>query len=134
MPAAESLVHMRLLREILTSLGAACLGLALGGYVAASFPQLYRVDNIVTVPRCDLLLSTGIASFIIAYGLRWPALVARCLGCFAYIILMGYFLWRTVMRLELSSFFVLIALIAALPFAAMWLSYAKLFLGENKDR
>ena len=125
---------MRLLREILTSQGTACIGLALGGYVAANFPQLYRVGNIVTVPRCDLLLSTGIALLVIAYGLQWPALLARCLGCFAYIILMGYFLWRTVVRLELSSYFVLIALIAELPFAAMWLSYAKLFLGENRDR
>ena len=125
---------MRLLREILTSQGVACIGLALGGYVAANFPQLYRVVNFVTVPRCDLLLSTGVALLIIAYGLRWPALLARCLGCFAYIILMGYFFWRTVIGLELSSYFVLIALIAELPFAAMWLSYAKLFFGENKNR
>lgn len=116
------------------SLGAGCIGLALGGYVAANFPQLYGVGNFVTVPRCDLVFSSGIASLIIAYGLRWPALLARCLGCFAYVILMGYFFWRTVIRLELSSFFVLIALIAELPFAAMWLSYAKLFLGENKNR
>jgi hypothetical protein len=108
--------------------------LALGGYVAANFPELYGVTNVVTVQRCDLVFSTGIASLIIAYGLQWLAVLARCLGCFAYVILIGYFFRRTVIKLELSSFFVLITLIAELPFAAMWLRYAKLFLGENKNR
>ncbi len=123
---------MRLPGEILTSLGAACIGLALGGYVSANFPQLYHVSNIVTVARCGLGLLTGFVLLIIAYGLRRPALLARWLGCFAYIILMGYFFWRTVITLELPSFFVLIAFIAELPFALMWLSYAKLFFGREQ--
>ena len=123
---------MRLHRELLTSLGTACIGLALGGYVAANFPPLYHVENMVTNARCDLALLTGIVLLILAYGLRRPALLARWLGCFTYISLIAYFFWRTAITLELPSFFVLIALIAELPFALMWLSYGKLFFGREQ--
>lgn len=73
-----------------------------GGYVDADFPQLYYVNNIVTIARCDLGLLSGIVLLVIAYGLRWPALLSRWLGCFTYLIAMGYFFWRTVIILELS--------------------------------
>jgi hypothetical protein len=123
---------MRFLRDLLTLSGAACIGLALGGYVAANLP-LYRVNNIATIPRCDLLLSTGVALLIIAYGFRRPAVFAWWAGCFAYMILLGYFIWRTVSRLELFSYFTVIALIAELPFAALLGRYAKLYFIDDKD-
>ena len=122
---------MRLFRELLTGFGGACIGLALGGYVTAVLPQLYQVDNLVTLARCNLVLSTGIGSLVIAYGLRWPELVRWWLGCFAYLMLLGYLFWRTLARLELVSFFVLIALIAEMPFAAMWWQYRKLFSSRD---
>jgi hypothetical protein len=129
--SAASFNHMRLLKTLLTYSGAAFIGLALGGYVAAVFPELYHVNNIATITRCNLVLLTGIASLIIGCRLRRPAALAWWLGRFTYVILIGYFFWRTVTRLELFSFFVLIALIAEMPFAAMWWQYRKLF--SNKD-
>lgn len=123
---------MRLLRELLTLSGAACVGLALGGYVAADFPQLYRVTNIVTIARCNLVLSTGIASLIMAYGLRRPTLLAWWVGCCGYMILLGYLFWRTVSRLELFSYFAAVVLIAELPFAALLWRYAKLYSVDDE--
>lgn len=124
---------MRLLRELLTLSAAACIGLALGGYIAADFPQLYRASNFVTIARCNLVLSTGIVSLVMAYGLRQPTLLAWWAGCFAYMILLGYFFWRTVSRLELFSYFAVVALIAEMPFAALWWRYARLYSLDEKD-
>ena len=124
---------MRWLRDLVTLSGAACIGLALGGYVAANLP-LYRVANLVTVGRCSWVLSAGIASLIIGYGFyRRPALSAWWMGCLAYVVVLSYFFWRTVSRLELFSYFAVITLIAELPFAAMWWRYAKLYSDHNKD-
>ena len=70
---------MRLLRELLTLSAAACIGLALGGYIAADFPQLYRASNFVTIARCNLVLSTGIVSLVMAYRIA-TANIARVVG------------------------------------------------------
>ena len=132
MTISRFLIPMRFLRYLLTLSGAACIGLALG-YVAADLP-FYHVANVVTVARCSLVLSAGIASFIIGYGFhRRPALTSWWMGCFAYLILLGYFFWRAVSRIEMFSYFVVIALIAEMPFAAMWWRYTKLCSGKNKD-
>ena len=119
---------MHLLKHLLRWSGAASIGLALGGYAAAGMPQLYHVNNVATIARCNLLLLSGTISLIVAYGLeRRPALVAWWLGCLCYLACMGYFFWRTITRLELSSYFVLVALIAEMPFAALWWRWARLY-------
>jgi hypothetical protein len=49
-------------------------------------------------------------------------------------ILLGYFFWRTVSRLELFSYFAVVALIAEMPFAALWWRYARLYsLGKKNS-
>ena len=124
---------MRALKNLLTLFGAACIGLALGGFVAADLP-LYRVNNIITVARCALVLGTGITSLVLAFGIRRPVAFAWWVGCFVYMVLIGYFSWRTVTRFEMLSFFILIVLVGESPFAAMWWRYARLVRRFEEDQ
>jgi hypothetical protein len=123
---------MRLLKDLLTLFGAACIGLALGGYVAAGLP-LYRVNNIITIARCNLVLTIGITLLVMGYGFHRRAVFAWWVGSLAYIVLVGYFSLRTLSSLDMSSFFILLVLIAEFPFAALWWRYTKLYFVNEKD-
>lgn len=123
---------MRLLKDLLTLFGAACIGLAMGCYVAAGLP-LYGVNNIVTIARCNLVLTIGITLLIMGCGFHRRAVFAWWVGCLAYIILVGYFFFRALISLEMPSFFILLVLIAEGPFAALWWRYAKLYFVNKKD-
>lgn len=130
---AFSMIYMRLLKDLLTYVGAACTGLALGGYVAASLP-LYGVNNIVTVGRCNFVLSIGFTSVVMAYGFHRRAVFAWWLGCLAYIILVGYFFCRAVTTFEIPSYIIMLILIGEGPFVGLWWRYAKLYFPNDKDR
>jgi hypothetical protein len=117
---------MRLLKDLLTLVGAACIGLALGAYVAANLP-LYGVNNIVTIARCNLVLSTGITSLVMAHGFHRRAVFAWWAGCLVYVMVLGYFFWRAVTTFEMPSYFIMLILIAEGPFAGLWWRYGKLY-------
>jgi hypothetical protein len=110
---------VRLLKDLLTLLGTACIGLVAGGYVVGSVP-LYRVNNILTIARCNFVLGAGLTLLAVAYGFRRRAVVAWWASYFAYVILAGYFFWRAATRFEMSSYLTLLVMIGAAPFAALW--------------
>ena len=123
---------MRLLKDLLTFAGAGCIGWALPNLIVSLLP-VYGLNNFQTVALNSLLLGLGIFFFVMGYGVHRRAMFAWVLGCVFYTVLIGYFFWRVVAKLELNSYFVLLALIGEWPFAALWWRYAKLHFGDKDD-
>jgi len=120
---------MRLLKTRLTLAGAACIGWTLPNLVTSILPCYVAKDVVLY----SLVLTAGISSFVIGYGIHRRAIFAWLLGCLLYTVLVAYLFWRTVVKLELNSYFLLLALIAAWPFAALWWRYTKLYFGDKAD-
>jgi hypothetical protein len=123
---------MRFLRDVLTLGGAAWIGWAVPNLVVAALP-FSGWYNPRSVALYSLLLATGITFVVIGYGVHQRAIFVWLLGCFLYTALVGYFFWRVVTRLEETSYYVLLALIAEWPFAALWWRYAKLYFDDRDD-
>ena len=123
---------MRVLKDILTLGGAACIGWAVPNLVASVLP-FYGVNNLTMIGLNSLVLTVGVTSLIMGYGVHRRALFAWWLGCFSYLVLVGYLFWRLMTRLEIPSFYILIFLIGEWPFAALWWRYAKLYFADEDD-
>jgi hypothetical protein len=123
---------MRLLKDLLTLGGAACIGWAVPNLFASTLP-FYDMGNFRTIASNTLILAAGITFVVMGYGFHRRALFAWLLGCLFYAVLAGYFFWRVVTRLELNSYYILLVLIAEWPFAALWWGYAKLYFGDKDD-
>jgi hypothetical protein len=120
---------MRLLKDVLMLTGAGCIGWAVPNLVAAVVP-LYTANDVIFY---SLVLTVGITSFVIGYGFHRRAIFAWLLGCLFYLVVAGYFFWRVVTRLEISSYYVLLVLIGVWPFAALWWHYARLYFADEDD-
>ena len=123
---------MRLLKDLLTLGGAACIGWAVPTLVASILP-FYRVNNFSAIGLNSLVLAVGITFFVMGYGFHRRAMFAWLLGCFFYTVLVGYFFWRVVAKLEVNSYYVLLVLIGEWPFAALWWRYTKLYFADEDD-
>jgi hypothetical protein len=123
---------MRLLKDLLTLGGAACIGWAVPNLFASTLP-FYDMGNFRTIGSNSLILAAGITFVVMGYGFQRRALFAWLLGCLFYAAVVGYFFWRVVTRLELNSYYVLLILIAEWPFAALWWRYAKLYFAEEEE-
>ena len=123
---------MRWLKDLLTLGGAACIGWAVPNLVASVLP-FYEGHDFATIGVNSLLLVVGVMFFVMGYGFHRRAIFAWFLGCFVHTVVVGYFFWRVVTRLELSSYYILLVLIAEWPFAALWWDYAKLYFADEED-
>jgi hypothetical protein len=123
---------MRLLKDLLTLGGAACIGWAVPSLVASILP-FYGANNFRTIGLNSLVLAVGSTFLVMGYGFHRRAIFAWLLGCFFYAVLVGYFFWRVVTRLEVNSYYVLLVLIGEWPFAALWWRYAKLYFADEDD-
>jgi hypothetical protein len=124
---------MRLLKDLLTLGGAACIGWSVPNLVASVVP-VYGVNNCTTIGLNSLVLTVGVTSLVMGYGFHRRAIFAWLVGCLFYTLLLGYFFWRVVTRLEISSYYVLLLLIGEWPFAALWWRYVKLYFADQDDR
>jgi hypothetical protein len=125
---------MRLLEHLLTGFGAACMGLAIAGLALAVSPFRVRLDPAITTANCTLFLMVGVTSLIIAYGIHRRSIIVWWLGWASYILLVGYFVLRTVHSvIDMSSFLILNGLIGIAPFAALWWRYEKGYFGRSAD-
>ena len=122
---------MRLLKDLLTLGGAACIGWAVPNVVASVLP-FYGMNDFRTIALNSLILTVGVTFVVMGYGVHRRAIFVWFLGCVLYTVLVGYFFWRVVTRLEENSYYVLLALIAEWPFAALWWRYAKLYFGDKE--
>src|SRR5262249_11662816 len=123
---------MGLLEDLLTLGGAACIGWGLPNLIA-SVRVFYGPNYFRTITLNSSILGIGITFVVMGYGIHRRAIFAWLLGCLFYNLLIGYFFWRVVAKLELNSYFVLLALIGEWPFAALWWSYAKLYFSDEDD-
>jgi hypothetical protein len=121
---------MRLLKHLLTFGGAACIGWAVPNLVASVLP-FYGMNDFRTIALNSLILTVGVTFVVMGYGVHRRAIFVWFLGCVLYTVLVGYFFWRVVTRLEENSYYVLLALIGEWPFAALWWRYAKLYFGDK---
>ena len=121
---------MRLLKDLLTLGGAACIGWAVPNLVASVLP-FYGMNDFRTIALNSLILVVGVTFVVMGYGVHRRAIFVWFLGCVLYTVLVGYFFWRVVTRLEENSYYVLLALIGEWPFAALWWRYAKLYFGDK---
>lgn len=124
---------MRLLKDLLTFGGAACIGWAIPHLVASVLP-FYGMTNFRTIAPNSLLLALGVAFVVMGYGVHRRAIFVWLVGCFLYSALVGYFIWRVVTKLEENSYYLLLVLIGEWPFAALWWRYAKLYFGDKDDQ
>ena len=124
--------EVNLLKDILTLVGAACIGWAIPNLIASVLP-FYGMGNFRTIALNSLILSVGVIFVVTGYGIHRRAIFAWLLGCLLYTVLVAYLFWRSVVKLELNSYFLLLALIAAWPFAALWWRYTKLYFGDKAD-
>jgi hypothetical protein len=121
---------MRLLKHLLTFGGAAGIGWAVPNLVASVLP-FYGMNDFRTIALNSLILTVGVTFVVMGYGVHRRAIFVWFLGCVLYTVLVGYFFWRVVTRLEENSYYVLLALIGEWPFAALWWRYAKLYFGDK---
>jgi hypothetical protein len=126
---AVSVNTMRPLKDLLSLGGAACIGWAVPNLVASLLP-FFSLNDVIFY---GLLVIVGITLFTIGYGFHRRAIFAWWLGCLFYLALVAYFCWRGVVRLELTSYYVVIFLIGHGPFAALWWRYAKLYFADEDD-
>jgi hypothetical protein len=121
---------MRLLKDLLTLGGAAGIGWAVPNLVASVLP-FYGMNDFRIIALNSLILVVGVTFVVMGYGVHRRAIFVWFLGCVLYTVLVGYFFWRVVTRLEENSYYVLLALIGEWPFAALWWRYAKLYFGDK---